>query len=74
MAMIEIFKTDIHLKAAKKQVLTAIKQQFPGVVATLDLEDNDRILRVVGAWAPVSTDSIIELVKTHGFKCELLND
>lgn len=72
--MIEIFKTDIRHKSTGKQVLTAIKQQFPGVVATLDLEDNDRILRVVGAWAPVPTDSVIALVKKHGFECELLPD
>lgn len=72
--MIEIFRTDVRQKTAGKQILTAIKQQFPGVVATFDLEDNDRILRVVGAWAPVPTDSVIELVKKHGFECELLHD
>lgn len=72
--MIEIFRTDIRHKEAKKQVLTAIKQQFPGVVATLDLEDHDRVLRVVGAWGPVSAQQIIELVKQQGFSCEILND
>jgi hypothetical protein len=72
--MIEIFKTNIRHKAAGKQVLTAIKEQFPGVVATLDLEDIDRVLRVVGAWAPVCTADVIELVKQQGFECELLND
>lgn len=74
MAMIEIFKTDIRHKDAGKQVLTALKEQFPGVVATIDLEDNDRVLRVVGAWAPVCTASVIELVKKHGFECELMHD
>ena len=72
--MIEIFKTDIKHKDAKKQVLTAIHQQWPGVVATLDMEDNDKILRVVGAWAPVSTQEIINLVKSQGFMCEVLHD
>lgn len=74
MGMIEIFKTDVRHKDAKKQVLTAIKQQFPGVVATLELEDNDRILRVVGAWAPVCIAGVIDLVKKQGFECELLHD
>jgi hypothetical protein len=74
MAMIEIFKTDIRHKDAKKQVLTAINQQWPGVVATLDMEDHDRVLRVVGAWAPVPTQEIINLVRTSGFRCEVLND
>lgn len=72
--MIELFKTDISHKEAKKQVLTAIKQEFPGVVATLELEDRDNVLRVVGAWAPVPTLLIIELVQQQGFACELLND
>jgi hypothetical protein len=72
--MIEIFKTDIKHKAATKQVLTEIHQQWPGIVATFDLEDNDKILRVVGAWAPVPTQEIIDLVKTRGFMCEVLHD
>lgn len=72
--MIEVFKTSIKQKSAKNQVLAAIKQQFPGIVATLDLEDKDNVLRVVGAWATVPTQQLIELVKQHGFTCELLND
>jgi hypothetical protein len=72
--MIEIFKTDVRQKSAGKQILMAIKREFPGVVATFDLEDCDHVLRVVGAWAPVPTDSVIALVKKHGFECELLHD
>lgn len=72
--MIEIFKTDIKHKDATKQVLMAIHEQWPGVVATFDLEDKDKILRVVGAWAPVPIQEIINLVKNRGFDCELLKD
>lgn len=72
--MIALFKTDIKHKECKKQVLTLLKEQIPGVVATLELEDNDRILRVVGAWAPVPTARVVELVKQQGFQCEWLND
>lgn len=72
--MIEIFKTNVRHKEAKKQVLIAIQQQWPGIIATLDLEDCDKVLRVVGAWTPVSTQEIINLVKTKGFMCEVLND
>ncbi len=74
MDMIEIFKTDIKHKEAKKQVLTAIQERWPGVVATLDQEDKDKVLRVVGAWAPVPTQDIIDLIKEKGYKCELLED
>lgn len=72
--MIELFKTNIKHKDARKQVLTAIHQQWPGIVATLELEDNDKILRVVGAWAPVPVQEIMNLVQNKGFVCEILND
>ena len=72
--MIEIFKTNIKHKESKNHILMAIKQELPGVVATLDLEDNDSVLRVVGAWSSVPTQQIIELIKQQGFSCELLND
>lgn len=72
--MIELFRTNIQHKGAKKQVLTAIREQIPGVVATLELDDNDRMLRVVGAWAPVPTQQIIDLVKQQGFSCEVFQD
>lgn len=72
--MIEIFKTNIRHKESKNQILMVIKHELPGVVATLDIEDNDSVLRVVGAWSSVPTQQIIELIKQQGFSCELLND
>jgi hypothetical protein len=72
--MIELFKTNIDHKNAQKQVLMAIKENFPGLVATLELEDKDKILRIVGAWAPVNIERIIDLVKKQGFLCERLTD
>lgn len=72
--MIEIFKTDIRHKNAGNQVLSVIRQQLPGVVATLDLQDKDKVLRVVGAWSAVPTQQIIELVNQQGFACEILTD
>lgn len=72
--MIELFRTNVKHKQSKKQVLTAIREALPGVVATLELDDNDKVLRVVGAWAPVPVSRVIELVKNQGFECEPLND
>ena len=72
--MIEIFRTNVKHKGAKKQVLTAIREALPGVVATLELDDNDKVLRVVGAWSPVPISRVIEVVKNQGFECELIND
>lgn len=72
--MIELFRTNIKHNSAKKQVLMAIREQIPGVVATLELDDNDKMLRVVGAWSPVPTQQIIELVQKEGFVCEVFHD
>lgn len=70
--MITLYKTNITHKEAKLQVLTAIREHLPGIVATLELEDNDRVLRVVGAWAPVTSQQVIDLVRNEGFTCEEL--
>ena len=70
--MITLYKTNITHKGAKFQVLTAIREHLPGIVATLELEDNDRVLRVVGAWAPVTSQQVIDLVRNEGFTCEEL--
>lgn len=72
--MIKLFKTNIRHKQAKNQVLAAIRRQLPGIVATLELDDSEKVLRVVGAWAPVTTSQIVELVQNLGFSCEVLQD
>jgi hypothetical protein len=72
--MIEIFKTTVKSKEARKQVLAAMREALPGVVATLDLDDNDKILRVVGVWAPIHRTRVIEVLKQHGYECELISD
>lgn len=71
--MIELFKTNVRHKDSVKQVLAALREALPGVVATLELEDNDKVLRVVGAWGPVRTSRVIEVVKKLGFECERLH-
>lgn len=71
--MIEIFRTNVKHKTAKNKVLSAIKVALPGIIATLELDDNDKVLRVAGAWAPIEISRIIEVVNTQGFECELIN-
>lgn len=56
---IEVFKTDISSGQQGAALLAALHQRFPGLRATLDLDDCDRVLRVqsspagVGSWAQV---------------------
>ena len=70
--MITLYKTNITHKESKYQMLNAIREHLPGIVATLELEDNDRVLRVVGVWAQVTNQQIIDLVRNQGFTCEEL--
>lgn len=72
--MIEIFKTDIPHKLAGKQILMSIRRHWPGIVATLDLDDCDKVLRVVGAWEPVPVEEILNFVRSQGYQCEIMED
>ncbi|MFN8164677.1 MAG: hypothetical protein U0X76_00515 [Bacteroidia bacterium] len=52
----------------------AIRRHWPGIVATLDLDDCDKVLRVVGAWEPVPVEEILNFVRSQGYQCEIMED
>lgn len=71
-AYILIFKTNINNKDDRRKVAQALDQQpFIGRW-TVDLDDVDRVLRVV-ATAPL-TDRIISLVNACAYECAELED
>ncbi|MCF3109875.1 hypothetical protein LL912_13930 [Niabella sp. CC-SYL272] len=67
--MILIFKTNIAGAAAANKILQLVKQQHQVTACTIDLEDCDKVLRVVGE---VSKDTIVDCVAQMGFACEEL--
>ena len=68
--MVEVFKTNVeepHQAATLAQLLSA---HFAHFRIRFDLEDCDRMLRVEGPAIP--SESIVEMVRSHGFHCEIL--
>ena len=70
--MIEVFKTNINCKDQARQLIEDIQAYFSGYKANFDLEDRDRILRIV-------TNEVIEVrfidwLKEAGCYAEILPD
>jgi copper chaperone CopZ len=62
-----LFKTNISCEADKAAVC-AMLSNFNGVEQlTLDLEDEDRVLRIVSAT--LNHQQIINLINQHGYTC-----
>jgi hypothetical protein len=70
LSMIEIFKTNVEDAAQAKTLLTLLQRHFPGTEINFDLEDCDNILRVKGD--KFCTLSVIQLLTSRGFACEIL--
>jgi len=64
-----VFKTNIGADD-KERILTLLQAQNFVKEASIDLEDCDRVLRIVGD--DVTTNRIIDLITEEGFICEEL--
>jgi hypothetical protein len=53
--MIEVFKTNINCPDKAKQLVEAIHKTFAGYKANFDLEDCDRVLRIVSIDESIAT-------------------
>ncbi len=72
---VEVFKTNVASAAQGGALLHALHARFPGLQATLDLDDCDRVLRVQGRRAgPALWQRVMELVRGLGVRIEVLPD
>jgi len=69
--MVEIFKTNIHCPEAAEEVKQLLLQQFPHYTISFDLDDCDKILRIE---APHITDTIVQLLNSANYTCEILGE
>lgn len=69
-AMIGIFKTNIATPEDRQKMITAIKAHFDVSSCYVDLEDCDRVLRIVDM--KVAEHTMIAFVQQQGFACEVL--
>lgn len=70
--MIGIFRTNICTVQDKNAVVSAISTHFNIAACSVDIEDCDRVLRVVGPQM-MGEQAIIDFVKTLGFRCDTLD-
>ncbi|MBO9152089.1 hypothetical protein ACFOTA_07715 [Chitinophaga sp. GCM10012297] len=72
--MVEVFKTNVDRPLLAKLLVGTINGELPGHRANFDLEDCDRILRVVCTAGDVQSGRIIELLAGFGCRAEILED
>ena len=66
----EIFKTNVKNGELAQQLASKLHDHFPVSRINFDLEDCDKILIVEGEQVCVET--VIELLTSNGFECEVL--
>ncbi len=71
--MIEVFKTDVANSFDAYRILRLLHIAFPEYNANFDLDDCDRILRIVACEA-VDAERIGALMKTEGFSISSLSE
>lgn len=71
--MIGIFRTNINTDLDKLKVITAIQQEFPTKACSVDIEDCDKVLRIVAQDRPVNESEVIFLLQRMGFQCDILD-
>ena len=69
--MVEIFKTNIDCPEAAAKIKQLLLGQFPHYIVNFDLDDCDKILRIE---APVITNTIIQLLNSEHYTCEILEE
>lgn len=72
--MVEVFKTNVNTEAESRKIISAIRACNPHYFPNFDLQDEDRILRVLSPARVVDVSEIITLVQRHGYCAEVLTD
>ncbi len=69
---IAIMKTDISTRKDFRIVRNRLLRVYSIRECTIDLEDVDKVVRVVGD--KIKTESVVNKIKSFGFLCEELPD
>jgi hypothetical protein len=70
--MIGIFRTNISTLQDKMNVLEALNNHFTVSSCSIDMEDCDKVLRVVAQQLPIEENLIIRFIQRMGFQCDIL--
>ena len=70
---VEVFKTNVADPERAKWLVNQLERNFTNCKVNFDLNDCDRILRVVSE-GKIQSDLLIDLLKNAGCKAEVLPD
>jgi hypothetical protein len=70
--MLGIFRTNITTVQDRNNVIRALSAQFTVNACSVDIEDCDRVLRIVSPQS-LAEQTIIEFVTRLGFLCTVLD-
>jgi hypothetical protein len=65
--MVAIFKTNVKHPAAAMNVISQLLCAYPAFKISFDLEDEDKILRIEGAFFHV--EDVVHSLLSNGFIC-----
>jgi hypothetical protein len=68
--MIEVFKTNVEEVAEAERIIELLLQHYPAGRINFDLQDCDKILRVVND--ELCPEEITRIIETSGYQCEAL--
>ncbi|MBW8684828.1 hypothetical protein [Chitinophaga rhizophila] len=71
--VVGIFRTNISTQQDKHTIIEAVHNQFMISSCTIDIEDCDRVMRVLPGTLPVTAHDVIHFVRSQGFDCDLLD-
>ena len=69
--MVEVFSTNVQQPADAAKMERLLAEAFPGCAFNFDLEDCDRIFRIVSDGDV--TDKVITFFRLHNFTCSVLS-
>ncbi|GIZ07616.1 hypothetical protein [Flavobacterium sp. UMI-01] len=69
----ELFKTDVLELPCAMMILQEIKIKYPYLTCNFDLEDCDKILRIVSTSLPINIHEIILLVTHYNHSIEVMD-
>lgn len=68
--MVEVFKTNVQVKAEAGRLWRLLMQQLPDCRIVFDLDDCDKVLKIEGNH--FKPELVVLLVKQSGYECRIL--
>lgn len=70
--IVEVFRTNVQDERDAGMIINRLQQKFPGSRVNFDLQDCDKVLRIVSYPDQLDFDQVVEEVNISGFSIEAL--